>query len=162
MLDFKPTTNTEGMNVCSYLAYFYLRPKSQPSQRIWFGLTLFSGQSLTAPTNVKPNWSPDSAAHQFMYGMPQAVVFDGIENSFNPSSGVAKVSDEWKKIRLDVTPHIDRAVEWANRDNIFGMPVTRDEMFFNGVNIGYEIHGNFDVTFEIRNFNIIAYNKPEQ
>ena len=66
MTDFKPTTNTEGMNVCSYLAYFYLRPKTDPGQLIWFGLNLFSGASLNAPTNIVPNWSPDSAAHQYM------------------------------------------------------------------------------------------------
>ena len=96
-----------------------------------------------------------------MYGMPMAVVYDGIENSFNPSKGVAAVSDEWKHIRLDITPHIDRAIEWANRDNIFEMEVTKEDMFFNGVNIGYEIHGNYDCTFEFKNFNMVSYNKPE-
>jgi len=166
MTDFKNTTNTEGRNGCQYLIYFYLRPKAQPNQRIWFGLNLFSTSAttdnpigLTAPTNVKPGWSPDSAAHQYMYGMPMAVVYDGIENSFNPSVGVADVSDEWKKIRLDVTPHIDRAVEWANRDNIFGFEVSKSDMYFDGVNIGYEIHGNYDCTFEFKNFNIVSYNK---
>ena len=165
MTDFKNTTNPEGRNVCSYLAYFYLRPKDNPSHRIWFGLNLFSTASdtsnpegLNASKNVVPNWAPDSAAHQYMYGMPMAVVYDGIENSFNPSKGVAAVSDEWKHIRLDVTPHIERVLEWANRDNIFGMEVTKEDMFFNGVNIGYEIHGNYDCTFEIKNFNMIAYN----
>ena len=166
MTDFKNTTNSDGTNVCQYLIYFYLRPKANPSQRIWFGLTVFNTSAssqnpvgLTAPTTTKPGWSPDSAAHQYMYGMPMAVVFDGIENSFNPSNGVAAVSDEWKKIRLDVTPHIDRAVEWANRDNIFGFEVTKDDMYFDGVNIGYEIHGNYDCTFEFKNFNMISYNK---
>lgn len=166
MTDFKNTTNTEGRNGCQYLIYFYLRPKAQPNQRIWFGLSLFTTSAtadnpigLTAPTNVKPGWSPDSAAHQYMYGMPMAVVFDGIENSFNPAVGVADASDEWKKIRLDVTPHIDRAVEWANRDNIFGFEVTKSDMYFDGVNIGYEIHGNYDCTFEFKNFNMVAYNK---
>lgn len=165
MTDFKNTTNVEGINTCQYLIYFYLRPKAQPNQRIWFGLNLFTTSSttdnptgLTAPTNVKPNWSPDSAAHQYMYGMPMAVVYDGIENSFNPSNGVAAVSDEWKHIRLDVTPHIDRAIEWANRDNIFEMEVTKEDMYFDGVNIGYEIHGNYDCTFEFKNFNMVSYN----
>ncbi len=161
MTKFEDKDETNGMQVCSYLAYFYLRPKAQPSHKIWFGLTLFNGANLTAPTNVIPNWSPDSAAHQYMYGMPQAVVYDGIENSFNPKAGVADVSDEWKHIRLDITPHIDRALAWANRDNIFGFEVTKEDMFFDGVNIGFEIHGNFDATFEIKNFNLVSYNKPE-
>lgn len=166
LLDFKNTTNPEGRNVCSYLAYFYFRPKSNPSHKIWFGLNLFSTTATTsdptglgASTSVTPNWSPDSAAHQYMYGMPMAVVYGGIENSFNPSKGTVVVGEEWKHIRLDITSHIERAVEWANRDNIFGMHVTKEEMFFNGVNIGYEIHGNYDCTFEIKNFNMIAYNK---
>ncbi len=165
MTDFKNTTNPEGVNACQYLIYFYLRPKAQPSQRIWFGLQLFATSAstsnpvgLTAPPHVKPGWSPDSAAHQYMYAMPMAVVYDGIENSFNPSSGVADVSDEWKHIRLDVTPHIDRAVEWANRDNIFGFEVTKEDMYFDGVNIGFEVHGNYDATFEFKNFNMVSYN----
>ena len=114
---------------------------------------------LTASNRVTPTWAPDSAAHQYMYGMPQAVVFGGMENSFNPSKGVAAVSNEWKKIRLDVTPHIDRAIEWANRDNIFEKTITKEDMYFDGVNIGYEIHGNYDCTIEFKNFNMVSYNK---
>ena len=166
MTDFKNTTNANGTNVCSYLIYFYLRPKEDPKQRIWFGLTVFNTSAstdnptgLTASNRVTPTWSPDSAAHQYMYGMPQAVVFGGIENSFNPSKGEAAVSKEWKKIRLDVTPHIDRAIEWANRDNIFEKTVTKEDMYFDGVNIGYEIHGNYDCTIEFKNFNMVSYNK---
>ena len=168
MLDYTPTTNVEGRNVCSYLAFFYLRPKHDLNQKIWFGLDLFTTTSsvadpvgLPASTSVKPGWTPDSAAHQFIYSIADAVVYGGIENSFNPSKGVALEGEEWKHIRLDVTPHIDRAVDWANRDNIFGYPVTKSDMCFNGVNIGYEITGNYDCTFEIKNFNMVAYNKPE-
>jgi len=160
LLDFKDTTNPEGVNNCSFLAYFYLNTDKAPGQLIWFGLRLFNG--LNANTNVTPGWSPDSAAHQYMYGIPQAVIYDGIENSFNPQKGVAAVSDEWKHIRLDVTPHIERAVEWANRDNIFGVKVTKEDMYFSGVNIGYEIHGNYDCTFEIKNFNMVSYNLDGQ
>ena len=139
------------------LIYFYLMTDKAPGQRIWFGQTVFNG--LSASERVEASWSPDSAAHQYMYGIPQAVFFGGIENSFNPEKGVAVVGDEWKHIRLDVTPHIERAVEWANRDNIFGVEVTKEDMYISGVNIGFEIHGNYDCTFEIKNFNMVSYNK---
>jgi len=157
MTDFKDTTNPDGTNVCSYLIYFYLMTDKAPGQRIWFGQTVFNG--LSASERVEASWSPDSAAHQYMYGIPQAVLFDGIENSFNPEKGVATVGDEWKHVRLDVTPHIDRAIEWANRDNIFGIEVTKEDMYISGVNIGFEIHGNYDCTYEIKNFNMVSYNK---
>ena len=82
-----------------------------------------------------------------------------MENSFNPSEGVVVTGEEWKHIRLDLTPHIDRVVEWANRDNIFGIEVTKDDMFFTGANIGYEVKGNYDCTIEVKNFDMTFYNK---
>ena len=156
-LDFKDTINPEGENRPSFLIYYYLMTDKAPGQRIWFGLGVFSG--LNANNAGGAGWSPDSAAHQYMYGLPQAVLFDGLENSFNPEPGKVVVGKEWKKIRLDVTPHIQRAVEWANRDNIFGVPVTVEDMYFSGVNIGFETWGNFDYTFEFKNFNMVSYNK---
>ena len=159
LLDYKPTTNPEGVNVCDFLAFFYLQTDKAPGQRIWFGLDLFKGATLPASEKATPMWAKDSAAKQYIYGMPQAVVYNGIENSLNPKEGVALIGEEWKHIRLDVTGHIERAVEWANRDNAFGVPVTVEDMFISGMNIGYEMRGNFDCTVEFKNFNMISYNK---
>ena len=90
--------------------------------------------------------------------MPMAVVYDGIENSFNRPDGTI-LTGEWQHIEVDLTPHIDRIMESANRDLIFGRPVSRDEFYFSGTNMGFEIHGNISCTFEIKNFNIVTYNK---
>ena len=155
--DFKATTNPEGANVCDFLAYFYLRTDKAPGQLIWFGIQIFSGANLNMPIG-KTGWSPDSAAHQYMYGIRMNTLYDGMENSFNPEKGVALVGDDWKHIRLDVTKHIETAISWANRDNIFGVQVSKEDMYFDGVNIGYEIHGNYDCTVEFKNFNMVAYN----
>ena len=65
-------------------------------------------------------------------------------------------------VRCDITPHIDRAVEWANRDNAYGVPVTKEDLYFSGVNIGFEISGNYNCTIEFKNFNIISYDKIEK
>ena len=157
--DFKDTTNKEGMNVCSFLAYFYLKTDKNPSAKIWYGLRLFTGTN--ANKNTTPGWAPDSAAHMYMYGIPEAVIYDGIENSFNPEKGVVAVSDEWKHIRVDITEHIDRCIEWANRDKAYGVEVKKEDLYFNGGNIGFEIHGNYDMTVEIKNVDIVSYNKAD-
>ena len=157
LLDFKDTLNKEGSNGCSYYIYFYLYNDKAPGQKVWFGMTVFGG-TRGNPT-VTPNWVPDSAAHQYLYNIREAVLYHGMENSFNPSEGVVVTGEEWKHIRLDLTPHIDRVVEWANRDNIFGIEVTKDDMFFTGANIGYEVKGNYDCTIEIKNFDMTFYNK---
>ena len=153
--DFKDTINSQGNNVFSFLIYYYLQTDKSPSDLIWFGLKAIN--KLGANSSINPGWSPDSAAHQYMYGIPQAVIFDGLENTLNPEPGKI-VLNEWKHVRLDVTPHIDRAVEWANRDKAFGTVVTKDDLYFSGVNIGFEIHGNYDATVEFKNFNMVAYN----
>ena len=156
-LDFKDTINPEGENTPGFFIYYYLVTDKAPGQKIWFGQRIMAG---TNANNVgSAGWSPDSAAHQYIYSIPQSVVFGGMENCFNPENGVVVTGDEWKKVRLDVTPHIARAVEWANRDNIFGVPVTVEDMYFSGVNIGFETWGNYDYTFEFKNFNMVSYNK---
>ena len=160
MLDFKQTTTFEGINVCQFLLYFYLMTDKASGQWVWFGITLFNSVGFSTTENI--GWGHDSAAHQYMYGMPMRVVHDGMENSFMPEKGVFLSGEEWKNIRLDVTGHIDNVVEWANRDNIFGVKVTKEDMYFTGANIGFEIHGNYDCTFEFKNFNMVAYNKDKE
>lgn len=157
--DYKHTVNPEGSNVCGYFIYFYLKSDKDPEKLIWFGLDLLT--TLSASENRVPSWSRDSAARQFMYKIPMAEVYDGIENSFNPEKDVVAVGNEWKHVRLDVTRHIETAVEWANRDKAFDAPITKKDMFFAGVNIGFEIWGNIDCTVEFKNFNMISYNKGE-
>jgi len=157
LLDFKDTTIKDGATSANFMAYFYLRTDKAPGQLIWFGINFFNGTRVDAGT--KCGWAPDSAAHQYMYKMSQGIVYGGVENSFVPQNGVVLTGDEWKHVRIDVTPHIQQAVDWANRDNAFGTPVTVEDMYFEGVNIGYETWGNYDYTVEFKNFNIISYNK---
>lgn len=159
LLDFKNTTNPEGMNNVTYGMVFHIKTDKAPGDMIWFCMTLFHPTSFR--TSDKCNWTPDSAAHQYMYSMPPAAIFDGVENSFNPEKGKVLVSDEWKHVRIDITPHIERAVEWANRDNIFGTQITKEDLYFDCACMGYEIHGNFDCTFEFKNFNMISYSKED-
>jgi hypothetical protein len=157
LLDFNDTTIKEGSMSANFMTYFYLRTDKAPGDLIWFGLNFFNGLRVDGGTSC--GWSPDSGAHQYMYKIPQSMVFGGVENSFVPRSGVVNVGEEWKHVRIDVTPHIEQAVEWANRDNAFGVPVTVEDMYFEGANIGFETWGNYDYTVEFKNFNMIAYNK---
>ncbi len=159
LLDFENTTITDGTTSANFMAYFYLRTDKAPGQLIWFGLNFFNG--IRVDNSTKCGWAPDSAAHQYMYKMSQGIVFGGVENSFVPENGIVLTGEEWKHVRVDVTPHIKQAVEWANRDNAFGTPVTVEDMYFEGVNIGYETWGNFDYTVEFKNFNMVSYNKAE-
>ena len=155
--DFKDTINTEGTNSCQFVIYFALLSDKDPSSHIAFGVAPLNGTS--ANPSVMPNWAPESAAQQFMYNLRQAEIFGGMENSFNPEKGVMAISDEWKHVRVDITEHIERCAEWASRDRAFGTDVTKEDLYFGGCDFGFEIHGNYDCTVEIKNLDMIAYNK---
>ena len=46
------------------------------------------------------------------------------------------------------------------RDSLFVQtPESPEDMYIGGVNIGYEIHGNYDMTMEFKNFDMISYSK---
>ena len=95
------------------------------------------------------------------HGIRQTDIYGSIENSFSPAPGVVDVGEEWKHIRVDITEHLDTCIEWANRDKAFGVEVSRKDMYFSGCNIGFEIHGNYDCTVEVKNLNIVSYNKAD-
>lgn len=158
MLDFKGTTNTEGQNDCLFVIYYYLQTDKEPGKKIWFGITVFEDDAYEV---TGADWNHDPYSNMMIYRVVTASVYGGLEKSFTPEPGLVKFGKDWKNMRIDVTSEIARAIEWANRDNTFGVPVTLDDMYIGGVNVGYEIHGNFDATFELKNFNMIKYSKPE-
>jgi len=162
VVDFKNTTNPEGSTSCAYLLFFYFITDKAPNQKIWFGITLFNNVAVV--DKRVPDWVPDSAARQYIYALPMAIVYDGLENSFLPEPDRVVSGDEWKHVRVDITDQIDRCLEWANRDEAFGygLKLTKEDMYFGGCNIGFEIHGNYDCTVEVKNLNMISYNKIEE
>ena len=139
--------------------FLYLDCDDAPGSFIYFGA---GGIIHNNPnTSLQPAWTTDSAAHRYIYGAPMADLYNGMENSYNPEKGVYLSSDEWRHLRIDLTPHLDRCIEWANRDNAYGVKVSKDNLYFGGANIGFEIFGNYDATVEFKNFNMTFYRKGE-
>ena len=154
---FGDTTNAEGINACQFQAFFYLRLKNPTGQTgknfIWFGVNLFDLRRAFGTY-----WKADSTSREMIYTISTEETYGGLEKSFN-YPGHKMPDDEWHEIRLDLVPHIKRCIELANRDNTFDRPVVPEDFYINGTNIGFEIHGNFDVTFDIKNYNLTSYRK---
>ena len=154
MTDFKDTTNPEGVNAVQFLSYYYFALKDVPSKMIWFGANLFDSRGAGLE---KTNWQKDTVGSSMIYCISTADVYGGADNSFFIDGKVANPSEEWKHIRIDITPHLERCISVANKDNTFGKEVTMEDFYFKGCNVGFEVHGNFDCTFEIKNFNLVSY-----
>lgn len=149
--DFKDTTNTEGINAAQYLAYFYLNGVSH-KEFIWFGVNLFDDRGYQ-----DTYWALDEASNKMIYCVSTKDTFGGKNKSLF-RNGAPYVSEDWVHVELDLSPHIAKAINEANQSNTFGYEVSEEDFYIGGTNIGFEIHGNYDCTVEIKDFQLISYN----
>ncbi len=150
--DFVDTTNAEGVNATQFLAYFYLKGV-EGHEFIWFGVSLFDDRG---PTDTV--WSLDEGSGQMIYCLSSKDTFGSDRKSLY-RKGKPYVSDEWVHVEVDLTPHIEKAMKEANKSNTFSKEVKKEDFYIGGTNIGFEIHGNYDCTVDIKNFNITSYNR---
>ena len=150
--DFNGTTNPEGINAAQYLAYFYLKGICD-KEFIWFGVNLFDDRGYQ-----DTYWALDEASRKMIYSVSTKETY-GSKNKSLFRNGEPYVSDEWVHIELDLTPHITKAINEANNSDTFGYEVNKEDFYIGGTNIGFEIHGNYDCTVEIKNFQLTSYNK---
>ncbi len=150
--DFKETTNPDGINAVQYLAYFYMSD-TDGHNFIWFGLNLFDNRGYQ-----DEYWALDPASNCMIYSVSTKDTF-GSERKSLYRNGKPYVSDEWISVQLDLTPYIEKAIENANKSNTFGEKVKAEDFYISGTNIGFEIHGNYDCTVEIKDFTLTSYNK---
>ena len=155
----------------SFLLYSYLRPKKDPKTLLWFGLSLGS-DNLYITQYQDVNWCRDSGANTYMYCLTAEAVYGGFDKSVHSiiqkarkSEGYTKgtkVSSEWTHVKVDLTHHIGIILDRVNSEDAYGLGITtRDDWFFDGVNIGFETSDNVDCTFEMANFNFYSYNIEE-
>ena len=155
----------------SFLLYSYLRPKSNPGTLVWFGLNIASDSNyITKYYDV--NWCRDSGANTYMYCLAPEAVYSGFENSIHSIIQTVRKSEDYKKgtvistdwihVKVDLTHHVGIILDRINSEDAYGLDIsTKDDWFFNGVNIGFETSDNVDCTFEMANFNFYSYNIEE-
>ena len=149
--EFIPTPYEEDVKSCEFVSYTYLQHIDK--NHVYVGCAPF-----VANWHVKHSFFKESGGANYVYQLPEEIIHDGIENSFNRPDGTI-LTGEWQHIEVDLTPHIDKILEKANNELIFGRPVTRDEFYFSGTNMGFEIHGNMSCTIEVKNYNLVSYIK---
>ncbi len=150
--DFVDTTNIDGINAVQYLAYFYLSGTDN-NNFIWFGLDLFDSRGRN-----DTYWAPDSVGGLMIYTLSTKDTYGTASRSLY-RFGKPYVNDDWVHIEIDLAPHISKAIEAANASDTFAQKVSKSDFYISGTNIGFEIHGNYDCTVEIKDFQLTSYNK---
>lgn len=151
LADFKDTTNTDGVNAVQFLTYFYLKD-TDGHNFIWFGVDLFDNRRQN-----DTYWAVDSVSGNMIYTLSTKDTYGTLRTLL--CSGQPVLTDEWTTVRVDLTPHLADVIARANEDNIFSEEVSLADFYIGGTNIGFEIHGNYDCTVEIKDFNLTSYKK---
>lgn len=150
--EFIDTTNADGINAVQYLAYFYMSAVDG-SNFIWFGVNLFDSRGYQ-----DTYWAPDSVGGLMIYSLSTKDTY-GLNCKSLYRNGKPYVSDEWVHIEIDLAPHIDKLINEANESGVYPEKISADDFYISGTNIGFETHGNYDCTVEIKDFNLTSYNK---
>ena len=150
--DFVDTTNKDGVNAVQFLTYFYLK-STDNNKFIWFGADLFDSRGYN-----DTYWALDEGSGQMIYCLSTKDTY-ALKSRSLYRNGKPYVSDQWVHIETELKPHIENAIKKANQSDTFGQEVSVDDFYIGGTNIGFEIHGNYDCTIEIKNFRLTSYNK---
>ena len=152
--DLNPASAADDKKVVQYNVYLYVCVKDFDDYRTYFGVNPFDNRGLKKNTDF---WK-DGYSVYMIYTVPTAEIFGGAENTFLNDDGSFDIG-EWKNIRYDITPHLEDLAKKLTDANTLGRAVTRDDFWLSGLNVGFEIWGNYQCEVEIKNLDVICYDK---
>lgn len=157
----------EGINACQLVSFYYVTSQ-RDSGFIWFGMGLFDDRGYDQSPGPNDNrFMMDYGTGNYMYGIPQADTYNntletGRYDFFNADFSAVEASDTWMHISMDIKPYLlDMASKTmkGSEYNIYKNTKELKDLFISGLNLGYEVHGTYDVTFEIANYSLTGYVK---
>ena len=153
LADFKDTANPAGINAAQFLAYLYVKGVEN-DDFVWFGVNLFDSRGLQ-----DTYWNVDTAgSNRMIYTVSTADTYGcGIRSLYR--FGKPFVSNRWTHVKVNITPHLERMIKKANETMLFGRTVSAKDFYIGGTNIGFEIHGNYDCTVDIKNYRLTSRRK---
>lgn len=160
MTQFRHTAYS-GINACQFSSFYYV-VSTQDNGFTWFGAPLFDDRGYRH--GEKPYYALDAGSGNYIYGIPQYAVYEstletGRYDFFNGDRKTPKASGEWMHIELDLKPWLLKLVSMTMGKTTYPNTTDLSQLFFSGLNLGYEIHGSYDVSFEIKNYCLTSYVK---
>ena len=141
-------------SIAQYNVYLYVSIKDIPGYRTYFGVNPFDNRGLKKTINF---WK-DGFSSYMIYTIPTADIFGGAENAFNNEDGTVDIG-EWKNIKFDITPYLEDLAAKLTKENTLGRSISRDEFWLSGLNVGFEVWGNYQIEVEAKNINVVCYDK---
>lgn len=154
------STANPGLHGCGFYNYLYIQDlnKNSPGygQMIWFGFPLFDNRTAWCAEFAAADGGKADASGMFIYQIPQNKFMpDTFWKDGKPSASEA---NPWIHVDFDCMPYIQRALTLAHERN-YMKDTNFDELYLNGLNIGWEMYGTYDGEISIKNYHIMAIPK---
>lgn len=111
---------------------------------LWFGVPFYDYRFRESEVYAAKDVGKDDATGKFIYSLASR---DFMNGSFHDR--------EWKTIHKDLYPEIRKALTLARARGYLTQSADAD-LAISGMNIGWEVPGTFDVSFEFKGFDIRA------
>ncbi len=134
----------------SFYIYLYIKGENHRGQvdMTWFGLTLFDNRFDFDEEKGSQDGGKADASGLFIYQVPTRAY----------RTQPVKVGADWLHVDVDVLPYVWRALELAHQRG-YMLGVTPENLYVDGMNMGWEMPGTYDGNMEIRSLRLTAWEK---
>ncbi len=153
-------TSPANPNLHSAICMFYLYVSHRPegstafTDMMWLGFTVFDNRSAYPSGMSGPDeGTKDSATGKWIYNV-KSTEFVGPDNNFYDLDNNL-LEDKWVTIDIEMMPHIMTALADAQRGGLM-KGATLDTLYINGMYVGFELPGTYDLDMSFRNLDITS------
>ena len=146
---FGSATYNPNLHAAQFLMYLVVKSVNpMDSEYMWFGIPLYDNRYTT----IAESGMIDTGENKFLYSMPS--------NDYIPGGLVAGASIENKvSVNFDIVPYFERALNICKTQHNRFLNSTADDLYIQGMNLGWEIPGVFDVSVTVSNLSLTANKK---
>ena len=154
--DANPGLHSAMMMIYLYVANYDEQHKCF-TDMLWFGVMIFDNRYEFIPQmDFGDENSKDSATGKYIYNLPSDAFLTKNNNYWKDGQIVQGKDSPWVKTEIDVLPYVDLALKRAKLNGY--MPTAKYEnLYINGMYIGYELPGTYDIDMSFRNLDIKVY-----
>lgn len=144
-----------------FLLYFYVRSKSG-NDFVWFGLQLFDSRSSYGDAYCALDGGKADASGSLIYTVGLSEVKNASDGSFWLENE-PDASGKTVHIEMDLTKRLKSMLAQGIAMGYFSDNVRKlDDLYIDGMNIGFETIGTFDTEFTIRRISLISEIRPAE
>ena len=152
-----------GLHSAMMMVYLYVANYDRVYKRftdmLWFGVMIFDNRWEYIPQmDFGDVNSKDSATGKYIYNLPSDIFLSDDNNFWENGKIVQGENNKWVRTEIDVLPYVEIALKRAKINGY--MPNAKYEnLYINGMYIGFELPGTYDIDMSFRNLDIKVYEK---